>query len=102
VRGESRGIGPPIGIHFCDEQVARHLFARSSACSEVLAAEVGEKPKEQAYADAEDQAGHDREIEGGVLATMDDVAGETAEAEGQFTAEVEKSAGDNQHCAQEK
>jgi hypothetical protein len=63
-----------------------------------LAAEVGEEPEEQAYTDAEGQAGHDREIEGGVFATMDDVAGETAEVKWEFSAEIQESAGDNQYC----
>ena len=51
-----------------------------------------EEPEEEREADAEEQAGDDREVESGVFAAMDDVAGEAAEAEGEFTAEVKKRA----------
>jgi len=57
-----------------------------------LAAEVREEPEEQGKCCAEDQAGDDREIEGGVFAAMDDVAGELSEAEREFATEIEESA----------
>ena len=59
---------------------------------ERLAAEVGEEPKEQRKAEAEDEAGDDGEIEGGVFTAVDDVAGEFTETEGEFGAEVQESA----------
>ena len=57
-----------------------------------LAAEVREEPEEQGKCCAEDEAGDDREIEGGVFAAMDDVAGELSEAEREFATEIEESA----------
>jgi hypothetical protein len=59
---------------------------------EWLAAELGEKPEEQREAKAEDEAGNDGEIEGGVFTAVDDVAREFTEAEGEFGAEVQESA----------
>ena len=56
-----------------------------------LAAEVREKPEEQGKCSAEDEAGDDREIEGGVFAAMDDVAGELSEAKREFATEIEES-----------
>jgi hypothetical protein len=56
-----------------------------------LAAEVREEPKEEGKCCAEDQAGDDREIEGGVFAAMDDVAGEFSEAKRELATEIEKS-----------
>jgi hypothetical protein len=53
---------------------------------------VGEEPKEQRKAEAEDEAGDDGEIEGGVFTAVDDVAGEFTETEGEFGAEVQESA----------
>jgi hypothetical protein len=63
---------------------------------------VGEEPEEQAQTDTEEQAGDDREIEGGVLAAVDDVAGETAETKGKFTAEVEKPTDEDKKATEEK
>lgn len=51
-----------------------------------------EEPEEEGKCCAEDEAGDDREIEGGVFAAMDDVAGELSEAKREFAAEIEKSA----------
>jgi hypothetical protein len=53
---------------------------------------VGEEPEEQRKAEAEDKAGDDGEIEGGVFTAVDDVARESTEAEGEFGAEVQKKA----------
>ena len=56
-----------------------------------LATEMREKPEEEGKCCAEDEAGDDREIEGGVFAAMDDVAGELSEAKREFATEIEES-----------
>ena len=53
---------------------------------------MGEQPEQKRKAEAEDEAGKDGEIEGGVFTAVDDVAGEVTEAEGEFGAEVQESA----------
>ena len=63
---------------------------------------MGDKPKEEREAHAEDKAGDDGEIEGGVFAAMDDVAGKFSKAEGEFTAEVKKSADKDEEGAEEE
>jgi hypothetical protein len=60
-----------------------------------LTTKVGEEPEEEGDCCAEDKAGHDREIESGVFATMDDVSGEFAEARRKLPAEEQNSA---EHC----
>jgi hypothetical protein len=52
---------------------------------------VREEPEEEGKCCAEDEAGDDREIEGGVFAAMDDVAGEFSEAERESATEIEES-----------
>jgi hypothetical protein len=52
---------------------------------------MSEKPEEERKTEAENEAGDDREVEGGVFAAMDDVAGEAAEAQREFSAKVKKS-----------
>lgn len=49
-----------------------------------------DKPEEERKGGAEQEAGDDREIEGGVFTAMDNVTGEFSEAQGEFSAEVEK------------
>ena len=68
----------------------------------VLPAEMGEKPEQERKGEAENEAGDDGEIEGGVFAAVDDVAGETAEAEGEFAAEIEKRAEDDKKAAEKE
>ena len=74
----------------------RELYLRRAAgrgkSAGHLAAEVREEPEEEGKCCTEDEAGDDREIEGGVFAAMDDVAGELSEAKREFAAEIEKSA----------
>jgi len=53
---------------------------------------MGEEPEEKGKCCAEDEAGDDREIEGGVFAAMDDVSGKFAEAKRELSTEIEKSA----------
>jgi hypothetical protein len=63
---------------------------------------VREEPEEQGKCCAEDEAGDDREIEGGVFAAIDDVPGELSEAEREFATEIKKSADKNQKAAEEE
>ena len=58
------------------------------------------KPEEERETEAEDKAGDDREVEGGVFAAVDGVAGETAEAQGEFSAEVKQRADKDQEGAE--
>jgi hypothetical protein len=53
--------------------------------------QVGEEPKQERETEAEEEAGDDGEVEGGMFAAVDDVAGEAAEAQRQLSAEVKKS-----------
>jgi hypothetical protein len=76
----------------------RELYLRRAAgrgkSAPQLAAEMGEEPEENGKCCAEDEAGDDREIEGGVFAAMDDVAREFSEAKRELPTEIEKSADD--------
>ena len=65
------------------EQVVSHKSGLASA------AEVVDEPEHEANADADDQAGDDREIKSAVFAAVDDVPGETSESQGKFWREVE-------------
>lgn len=67
-----------------------------------LTAEVGEEPENERKTEAEDEAGHDGEIEGGVLAAVDDVAGKFSETEGELSAEVEDGTDDGEQATEEK
>jgi hypothetical protein len=53
---------------------------------------VPEEPEEKSEGGAEEEAGDNGEIKGGVFASMDDVAGEAAKAEGKPPAKIKKSA----------
>jgi hypothetical protein len=53
---------------------------------------MSKKPKCERKTEAEQEACNDREVEGGVFATMDDVAGKVAETEGELSTEVQKGA----------
>jgi hypothetical protein len=57
---------------------------------------VGEEPKEERKTEAENEAGDDREVEGGAFAAVDDVAGEAAETPWEFSPEVKQSADKDQ------
>jgi len=57
---------------------------------------LGEEPEEQRESGAEDEAGDDGKVEGGVFATMDDVAGKAAKAQGELAAKVEERAENDQ------
>lgn len=61
-----------------------------------------DQPKEERKTEAEDEAGNDGEIEGGVFAAIDDVAGESPQAEGEFSAKVEESTDENEETAEKK
>jgi hypothetical protein len=63
---------------------------------------VGEEPEEEGKCCAEDEAGDDGEIEGGVFAAMDDVAGELSKAERKFPAGIKKSADEDEEAAEEE
>jgi hypothetical protein len=54
------------------------------------------EPEEDGEGSAEEQAGDDGEVEGGMFAAVDDIAGEAAEAEWEFSAEIEKSADEDE------
>jgi hypothetical protein len=62
---------------------------------------VREKPEEQGNSEAEYEAGHDGEIEGGVFTAMDDVAGKFSETEGELSAEVENGTDDGEQATEE-
>jgi len=59
---------------------------------------MGEEPEEEGKDDADEEAGDDGKVEGGVFAAMNDVAGEAAQAEGETGAEVKESANDGYYC----
>jgi hypothetical protein len=61
---------------------------------------MSKEPEEQGEAEAEDEAGDDGKVEGGVFAAVDDVTGKAAEAEGQFSAKVKKCAYDDKEPAE--
>src|SRR5882672_12424654 len=63
---------------------------------------MSKKPEEEREAEAEDKAGDDREVEGGVFAAMDDVAGEAAQTEGEVPAEVEKGTEEDEQAAKQE
>lgn len=67
-----------------------------------LSAEVGEEPEEKRKGDAQNEAGDDGEIKGGVFAAVDDVAGELAKAEGEFSSEIEEGAEEDEQTAEEQ
>jgi len=73
----------------------RELYLRRAAVrgksAGQLAVEMRGEPEEEGKCCAEDEAGDDREIEGGVFAAMDDVAGEFSEAERESATEIEES-----------
>jgi hypothetical protein len=81
---------------------SRRLFARSFACTEILAAKVRDEPEEQRQAETEHNAGHDREVESGVFSTIGNVSRETAEAERKLAAEVEKRTDENDKASEEE
>ena len=60
------------------------------------------KPEEEREAEAEEEAGDDGKVEGGVFAAMDDVAGEATEAERELCAEIEESANEGEKTAEEE
>ena len=61
-----------------------------------------DEPKNQADAQADDQARDERKIKSAVLAAMNDVARQTAEAEGKPSPKIEKSADDEEHRSDRK
>lgn len=63
---------------------------------------MAEEPKEEGEGNADKKAGHDGEVERGVLAAMDDVARQAAKAEGQPSGEVKECADKDDEAAQEK
>jgi hypothetical protein len=66
------------------------------------AAEVGKKPEEEREGNAEEQAGDDREVEGGVFAAVHDIAWESTEAKGKLSTEVEKPAEEDKKAAEKE
>ena len=79
------------------------LFLRA-CCGNGLpsTAEVREEPEEEREREAQNEAGDDREIESGVLATIDKVTGEAAKTEGEFAAEVKKRTNDDEEPSEDK
>jgi|SRR5713226_6868221 hypothetical protein len=69
-------------------------------CGDALAAEAGDKPKEERKSGAEYQAGDDWKIEGSVFAAMDDVAGKSSQTEGELAAEVQQRAAEEEERAE--
>jgi len=61
-----------------------------------------EEPEEQRKCGAEDKAGDDGKVEGGVFAAADDIAGETAKTKRELAAEVEESTEENKEPAEEE
>ena len=61
---------------------------------------MSDEPEEQCIGHAEQQAGDDGKVEGGVFAAVDDVAGEATQSEGEFSTEVEKCAYDDKETAE--
>ncbi len=61
---------------------------------------MGVEPEEQRESGAENEAGDDGKVEGGVFATVDDVARQTAEAQGEPAAKIEESAEEDQEDAE--
>ena len=60
-----------------------------------------EEPEEKRESEAENEASHDGEIEGGVFPAMDDVAGKFSETEGELSAEVENGTDDSEQATEE-
>jgi len=60
-----------------------------------------EQPEEKRKTSAEDEAGDDRKIEGGALATVDDIAREFSQTQGEPAAEIQDRAGDDHHRAKQ-
>jgi len=60
---------------------------------------VGEEPEEERQGEAENEAGDDRKIEGGVFATVDDVAGKSAKTKREFAREIEKRAEEDEEAS---
>lgn len=67
-----------------------------------LAVEAGNKPKQKAQAEAEEQARNNWKIECGVFAAMDDVAGKSSQAKGEPSAKVKQSPDKNKQASQEQ
>ena len=61
-----------------------------------------DEPEQQTQTEAEDEAGDDGEIKGGVFAAMDDVAGEAAEAEWKSCAEIKECAEEDEEAAKDE
>ena len=59
-----------------------------------------EEPEKKRKAKAEDDAGDDGKIEGGVFAAMDDVAGEASETERKSRTEIKKCAEEDEQAAE--
>jgi hypothetical protein len=60
---------------------------------------MGEEPEEERKKEAQNEAGNDREIKGGVSTAMDDVAGEFSQAKGEFATEKKEGTGQNKEAA---
>jgi hypothetical protein len=63
---------------------------------------VREEPEQDGEGDADDQAGDNRKVEGGVLAAMNDIAGQAAKAERQARSEVQRSSNNNANRAKDQ
>jgi hypothetical protein len=84
------------------EQSVCHKSGGASAKRRRSAAELIDDPENQAEKDADDDAGDQREVEGGALAAMDDVAGQAAEAKGKFGPEIEEGADNDEKGAEDE
>ncbi|HEX4545715.1 MAG TPA: hypothetical protein VH110_05100 [Candidatus Acidoferrum sp.] len=63
---------------------------------------MGKEPEEEGKGEAEDEAGDDGNVEGGVFAAMNDVAGKATEPQGKFAAEIEKGADQDEEGTEEE
>ena len=61
---------------------------------------MGEEPEEKREGEAENEASHDGEIEGGVFAAVDDVAGKPAKTKREFAREIKKRAEEDKEAAE--
>ena len=64
--------------------------------------EVRDEPEEERKHDADDEAGHDREVERGVFAAVNDVAGQFSQAEWQLVPEIKKEPNQDEEPSEEE
>jgi hypothetical protein len=90
-----------MGRLFCTENIYR-LVRPTLLGLAASAAEVRKEPEKKREDGAEEQAGNDGKIEGGMFAAVDDVARKFSKAKGEFAAEVKDSADERKQSAKEE